>query len=98
MDCVCCRLIISFLSFSEKSPSGPIRTQVGPLFFFDKILFKLLCSQFISQKIKFPFFGKLSKKFCNLTKLLIFGIEILFDCSADSTIIFLILLVIIEWI
>ena len=49
--------IISFLSISEKSPSGPISTHIGSLIFFDKIFFKLFFSQFISQKIKYPFFG-----------------------------------------
>jgi len=49
--------IINCLSFSEKSPSGPIRTHTGPRIFFDKISFKLLFSQLMSQKIKHPFFG-----------------------------------------
>ena len=32
--------IINCLSFSEKSPSGPIRIQTGPRFFFTKIFWK----------------------------------------------------------
>ena len=44
---------INSLSFSEKSPSGPIKIQTG--FFFDKIFFRLLESQLISQKTIFPF-------------------------------------------
>ena len=83
-------LIIKFFSFSEKSPSGPIRIQIGPKSFFDRMLLKLLLSQLMSQKTKHPFSGKLDIKFFNVSNLAISGIEIRFDCSADSIIIFLI--------
>ena len=61
---------------------------MGPESFFDKIFFKSFLLQFISQKTKHPFFGKPDKNFFNDSKLLISGIEIRFDCSEDSTIIF----------
>ena len=47
--------LLSFLSFSEKSPSGPTRIQIGPISFFDKEFFKSLLLQLISQKTKHPF-------------------------------------------
>ena len=34
IDLDCFKSIINFLSFSEKSPSGPIRIQIGPKNFF----------------------------------------------------------------
>ena len=80
--------IINCLSFSEKSPSGPMRIQTGPCFFLDKIFFKSLFLQFISQKIKVPSFGNLLKKSFKDSKFLISGTEIRFDCSLASIIIF----------
>ena len=82
--------IINCLSFSEKSPSGPMSIQTGPWFFFDKIFFKLFFLQLISQKIKDPFFGNLFKKNFKVSKFFISGIEIRFDCSLASIIIFLV--------
>ena len=80
--------IINCLSFSEKSPSGPIRMHMGPSTFFDNIFLRLPLSQLISQKIIRPFFGKVFKKFFKESFFDICGKEIRFDCSLDSIIIF----------
>ena len=79
-------LTINCLSPSEKSPSGPIKIQIGS--FFDKTFFRLLESQFISQKIIFPFSGKLFKKLSKFWIFKILGTEILLDCSLASVTIF----------
>ena len=41
--------------------------------FFDKIFFKLLVFEFISQKIKLPSLGKLFKKPCKFSSLFMSG-------------------------
>ena len=63
--------------------------QIGVLLFcFNAEFFNSLLIEFMSQKINFPSLGKFFKKTFKLFGFNISGIEIRFDCSLASTIIF----------